>query len=412
MIGQFGTFDIDNYGDLLYPIIFEKMYRVRGGNDEIYKFSFLENISLLDSGYSTKAIQNKILSYESQLDTHQKIMMIVGGGDLLRVDWNTIASHYSRVCLKNKKDQISFFLQKFIRKLKRNKLEFKDYFRSKYMNYPASGPFILDPEKSPLIQSIIYCSCGVPFSFSDSDKSQIAHAFNNADFIYLRDEESRNKLLESGVKKEIHVSPDIIVTLSDFFDFSTEKKKGEKILERFGVDIKQKKICFQAGSESITETDERVLIEQLKRYREKTNSEIFLLPIRRCHSDDKYLENFSRKTYGLFKYINVNSIFEIISVLAASDIFLGTSLHGNITAFSFGIPHLFAPINVDKREGFINMVNLSNEVKLRSWSEISDRLEWLESLEKEYFLKHASAAKNKVNKVFDLLFSRLNRNNT
>jgi polysaccharide pyruvyl transferase WcaK-like protein len=45
-------------------------------------------------------------------------------------------------------------------------------------------------------------------------------------------------------------------------------------------------------------------------------------------------------------------VFDMLAIIAASDVFVGTSLHGNITAFSFGIPHVFGPCRSLKSTAF------------------------------------------------------------
>jgi hypothetical protein len=89
----------------------------------------------------------------------------------------------------------------------------------------------------------------------------------------------------------------------------------------------------------------------------------------------------------------------MIRVIAASNIFIGTSLHGNITAFSFGIPHLFGPLSVDKAEGFLSVVNLPPELKLGTWNEINDKIDIIDGLDEGFFSRLASEAKSKVYQV-------------
>ena len=54
-------------------------------------------------------------------------------------------------------------------------------------------------------------------------------------------EQSKQKLVNAGVTNQIHVAPDLICTISDFFDFNTHKKNGLEILYTHGLQ-KEKKI--------------------------------------------------------------------------------------------------------------------------------------------------------------------------
>jgi exopolysaccharide biosynthesis predicted pyruvyltransferase EpsI len=232
--------------------------------------------------------------------------------------------------------------------------------------------------------------------------------------IYVRDLQSKQKIVDLGVTNQVHVAPDLIVRLSDFFDYKTNKQKGKNLLIQQGVDTDKSVLCFHAQPRSkafnrdsnlLAQGDE--IIRQLKRYRERTDSEIVLLPIGYCHSDDQYLQHLAKRSDGALKYVGAYSVYDIMAVIAASNVFLGTSLHGNITAFSFGIPHLFGPLNVDKITGFLDIANLSPDLKLKSWTEVNEKLDFVNSLEPAYFSSRAQIAKQKVKETFNLLYDSL-----
>ena len=267
------------------------------------------------------------------------------------------------------------------------------------MSYDAPGPFILDKKH---FNQVIYCSCGVPFEFPNQVKSSVATAFNNASFIYLRDEQSKQKLVNAGVTNQIHVAPDLICTISDFFDFNTHKKNGLEILYTHGLQKEKKILCFQVNPSCQSSIDE--IIAQLKKIKATRNLEIVLLPLGYCHDDDVILKEINHRSNEQFIYADVYSIYDMLSIITASTVFIGTSMHGNITAFSYGIPHLVAPINVDKMRGFLDVCNLSNNLLLDSWKEMAEKLDFLDTLERDYFSSRAIIAKDKIYKVTDNIF--------
>jgi len=142
------------------------------------------------------------------------------------------------------------------------------------------------------------------------------------------------------------------------------------------------------------------LLQQLTTLKNKTGAEIVLLPIGYCHGDDIFLQKLAERSGGSLTYIAAHSIYAIISVLAACKLFVGTSMHGNITAFSFGIPHLFGPIAVDKAEGFLDVVGLGADFKLESWSQLADKQAMVMRLPQDYFASRAEAAKKAVYATF------------
>ena len=103
------------------------------------------------------------------------------------------------------------------------------------------------------------------------------------------------------------------------------------------------------------------------------------------------------------------SVFDALSVIAASGMFVGTSMYGNVTAFSFGIPHLHGPLPVDKTEGFLRSANLPPSLKLGSWAELGDGMELAAGLGPDFFAARAREAKSKVLRVVAELLDALLR---
>jgi Polysaccharide pyruvyl transferase len=389
MIGQLCTCDVDNFGDLLYPVVFRKMAEKHGISSAIVPLSFFQGPAPCDSGYVVQGI-NEVIKSPGQSISH----LVIGGGDILRTDVNMVATHYCSIFEKRAGNHFLFRMKKTF--LGRQHL--RNEFIKQYMGYSPIAPFILDKANYSRVGSIVYCSCGVPFRFPPGKSRAIREAFEAAAFVYVRDFPSRDKLREVGVNRDIEVSPDLIVTLSDFFARDEERLKGAAFLAGYGVDIAKDIICFQSCPQS--QNNENELLQQLTTLKKKTGAEIVLLPIGYCHGDDIFLRKLAERSGGSLIYIAAHSIYATISVLAACKLFVGTSMHGNITAFSFGIPHLFGPIAVDKAEGFLDVVGLGADFKLESWSQLADKQAMVMRLPQDYFATRAEAAKKAVYTTF------------
>ena len=389
MIGQLCTCDVDNFGDLLYPVIFRKMAEKHGIASAIVPLSFFQGPAPCDSGYVVQGI-NEVIKSPGRTLSH----LVIGGGDILRTDVNMVATHYYSIFEKRAGNHFLFRMKKTF--LGRQHL--RNEFIKQFMGYSPIAPFILDNANHSRVGSIVYCSCGVPFRFPPEKSRAIREAFEAAAFVYVRDFPSRDKLREVGVNRDIEVSPDLIVTLSDFFARDEERLKGVALLAGYGVDIAKDIICFQSCPQS--QKNENELLQQLTTLKKKTGAEIVLLPIGYCHGDDIFLQKLAERSGGSLIYIAAHSIYATISVLAACKLFVGTSMHGNITAFSFGIPHLFGPIAVDKAEGFLDVVGLGADFKLESWSQLAEKQAMVMRLPPDYFATRAEAAKKAVYATF------------
>ncbi len=393
MIGQFCACDLENFGDLLYPVIFKKLAEKHGLASEIAPLGFFPGPAPGDAGYSIQAINQLIRSPKRRL-SH----LVIGGGDILRTDVATVAAHYYSTYEKRR--GAHFWTRMKQRLLGRQQQPHSiGELVEKRMIYISVPPFILDAADCPHLGPILYCSSGVPFHFPPDKTSAIRAAFESAAFVYVRDFQSRAKLQAAGVSRQVEVAPDLIVTLGDFFNRAAERSKGLALLAGHGVDTTKEIICFQSSPQSPNDVPE--LLQQLAALKKKTGAEIVLVPIGHCHGDDVFLQELAQKSGGALTYIAVRSIYEIISVIAASRLFIGTSMHGNITAFSFGIPHLFGPIAVDKAEGFLEISGLSNDLKLRSWSQLADKEAMVMRLPQNHFADKAAMAKKTVHATFE-----------
>jgi hypothetical protein len=408
MISHLGTFDVENYGDLLYPIVFRSLLEKRDSGIRIRQFALLPGEAPQQSGFKNRPVQNLFGPCQAQ-----PVTLVVGGGDILRTDWDTVAAPYSTIHRNylsrlrssiGTGDTLRYLLLKSLPRQAGGKF-FATRFRDRWMGYPAAGPFLIDPTDLPAGSSVSYLSCGVPHDFEVAGKDAIRRTFNHAQFIYLRDEQSAEKLRSCGVSRKIHVAPDLIVTLSEEFNGAEEARKGREIFSRIGITGDRPVLCFQ--SQPFPGFNPEEIVGHLNRYRRRSGSEVVLLPIGYCHGDAAFLQRLAKQSGGTLKYANMYSVFDMISVIAASDLFVGTSLHGNITAFSFGIPHLFGPLPVEKAEGFLRVADLPVELKLRSWSEINAGIDVAQGLGPAYFSERAGAAKAKVYRVIDELLTEL-----
>jgi hypothetical protein len=410
-IGQFGTFDVENYGDLLYPLVFERILRARGRGVEVTKYSFQEGEAPQGAGFQTRPARSLFAA-----DAAVPGDLVIGGGDILRTDWDVVAWHYKKIRRDGKVTRRSRLAESLRYRLRKARAAAtrggrgagelaNDEFRARWMNYPAAGPFIIDPDDLAAGGSVSYFSCGVPHEFDPAEWGRVGRVFDKARFICLRDELSREKLERAGVRREMRVAPDAAVTLSDYFDPAEAADRGREILSRAGVDVTRPVLCFQSSTAVLGHAAE--IGERLRRYRRRTGTEVALVPLGYCHRDHEFLTRLAEESGGELKYVGVYSVLDMMSVVAAGSLFLGSSLHGNVTAFSFGVPHLFAPNVADKCAGFLRAAGLPPELGLGSWAEANDKLDMAAGFGRRAFSERAREAKARVYAAADELLAAL-----
>jgi hypothetical protein len=408
-LGQLGTFDVENYGDLLYPVVFRRILEGYDARARVRLYSYLDGAAPQDAGFETTALRS--LFDPASKTTPRGI--VVGGGDILRTDSALVAEHY-RAADGGRPGRLlrSLGPAGFLRYLVVNRLPaprggrfYAGRFRSRWMNHPGAGPFLIDRDDLPGAPAVCYLSCGVPHEFSAAEREGVARAFDKADFIYLRDEQSRAKLMRAGVAREVRVAPDLIVTLGDYFPREAEARRGRAIMSRCGAEAGRPVLCFQCKPHP--EFSAREIVGQLQHYRRRTGNEVVLLPLGYCHGDHVFLAELAKESGGALRYAGVRSVYDMIAVIAASSMFVGTSLHGNITAFSYGLPHLYGPLAVDKAGGFLSVANLPAALKLRSWSELNDGTDAAAGLGPAFFAGRAREAKASVYRAVEELLGAL-----
>ena len=108
-----------------------------------------------------------------------------------------------------------------------------------------------------------------------------------------------------------------------------------------------------------------------------------MLPVRRCHGDldALLLEDFE-------------SPLEVGAVIGACDYFVGSSLHGNLTALSFGIPHIVVnnPLRAAKLEGYVRLVGLE-EFRITDWAALEETVDRLSAAPRERWATTANRLK-------------------
>src|SRR5689334_15577189 len=107
MICQLGTFDVENYGDLLYPIVFRHLIQKKDPTLQVRLYSLRAGEGLRQSALTTESIRSLFAQEHSGLRT-----LVIGGGDILRTDWDLMARHYgrrSRVSIPRVRNSIDSF---------------------------------------------------------------------------------------------------------------------------------------------------------------------------------------------------------------------------------------------------------------------------------------------------------------
>lgn len=292
-----GTFNVENYGDLMFPVIFEKALKKRNIDFNLFLFSPEKTCK--------KASDESVMVYA--IDEISKIhaqypldAIIVGGGALV---------HYNKISVKFPDEDVVVPY---------------DICESWY--YPIEFA-----TRNNI--NLIFNSPQIPYQVPEKLKDVTCAAFDNCDYISLRDDTSKQYLIESyGDKKapNINVFPDSVCCIADLISIDELDELRKNI-----ITFDDKYAIIQFNPQKPQDDDEN-LVKIINKLKEQ-NLKVLLLPIGYTHGDDFILEKFNTENNTDCTIIKRKlNIFETAAVLSGCAIYIGSSFHGAITAIAYG----------------------------------------------------------------------------
>ncbi|ART78197.1 hypothetical protein B4U37_20065 [Sutcliffiella horikoshii] len=336
-----GAFDRYNYGDLLFPIIIEnyiKKYR-----PELLQEYSLGYYGLISSdlssvgGKKTDEIRNLIKRFKNSSDEN---VILISGGEVLPARWYQMYEHLSR-------NSLIHYIKKVIRKTIGKEI-LEAYVRRR-LGVEGKFPWIFIKEDVGINSKIFYNTVGGSniSNFSSIELAYVKSNLRKIDYFSVRD----NLTMSNFEDISPIMAPDSAIIMSTFF---TEEVLKELINPKVKEYVEENSfICFQTNLTSSV-GKEKIIASQLKRISQKSNLRILLLPIGFASGHDNQIALQKILTYiNPFADLMVDlNIYDIMYLIAKSQFFAGTSLHGNITASSYAVPHIGLGKKIYKLDSF------------------------------------------------------------
>lgn len=328
-INILGAFDRYNYGDLLFPIIIEEYFNRYHPNiiDE-YKLEFY---GLIDSDLSELGgKKTKRINRLYQEDLVDGSVVIVSGGEVLgalnRNLYLDLCGNYIETIIKRN-------IIRLLNKVMGEKIVNK-YFCI-YFGIKSDYPWIIEKDHFNGDVNIVYNTVGgrLPKNNTEYYRKEMI----NASYISIREIEAINKI---GLEKA-HLAPDSASIISRFFPEERLLTLIKKNSKEF-VSNEKNYICIQTNLNLFKENKSSFIEEIEKIVNSSHDIEVLLLPIGFAtnHDDLIALRAIKRRFSEKVHLIEDLNIYDIMYLISKSKMFIGSSLHGNITAMSYCIPHI------------------------------------------------------------------------
>ncbi|MFK8397003.1 polysaccharide pyruvyl transferase family protein [Pseudomonas sp. BGr12] len=357
-----GAFDRHNYGDILFPIIHTRFIRRSCPSAEVRYYSVREYSSEQYGGVSNSSIRSLLSSQQEAEDR-----IIISGGEVLPTDWITMTGHISSSTTYNTLRALKLAIgtklsNKIIQRITGQKNDF---------------PYIIP--RSATSAKIFYTAVGGANFSNPRNKHQllkIACDLKQSDEVTVRDKLTQSNLISAGVNCKL--IPDTALIMSNHFDLRELKERNWKSkIEKSQLFPEDNYFVFQAAKRYIQSEIDNI-VRQLIFIQETSGKAILLLPIGRATGHEDHIVLFEifkriREKNPSVYFQNSPHILDIMASLAMSKGYIGTSLHGAITAYSYGVK--VCGINtrkVRKLGSFLETWMLENDFKSVASLDFSD----------------------------------------
>lgn len=316
-IALFGTFDVDNYGDLLFPYIAQNRYPE-------HQWTFVS-----PTNGKTSFRDSKIVISIQEAQNKNFDLVIIGGGNIIHTKTTSLANY------------------------KKQKVE--------KLAYPELW---IGAAKLAQRQGIPYVFNTPSISYLHATKLErflFRKVLNKSSYLSFREEYSCD-FAQHYTTKTINCVPDTAIEICKVWPYEKQ--------------IKKNKIVFNLNQRYHKPINITAFF--MDTIAEKLQCEIEVVVIGDCHGDIE----FSKKVVKQLKTKNVNliekqSLKELAHRIAEASYFIGSSMHGFITALSYRTPALLV-LNehpMHKFKGLVKILGLRKNTICSDWKEAIDRIE-------------------------------------
>lgn len=318
-IAHFGTFDVDNYGDLLFPHIAE----FRLNEHQWEHVSPTDNLTVFKDSL-------KIVSFENALKNKYDAV-VIGGGNIIH--------------LKTNKSTV-----------------YENYKGFAYANLWVGAAKLATRDRIPFI----FNAPGISKKINNYLHKKIAAAtFNNANYAAFRERYSKqiavNTFKNNTSHEKIEVVPDSAFDIGNMWPIKNSRKS-----DYIAVNLNER------YHEPIKET--AYYLDEISR---KLELPVKLIVIGDCHGDKEFTKEVSGQMVEEHQISASDSLKEVAHLIGNAKYFFGSSMHAFITALSYGVPALLVLNSkpMHKFRGLLELTELDEKVICDSFKNSLDQLE-------------------------------------
>lgn len=322
-----GAFDRFNYGDLLFPIVIEAQLKTFEHPFEATYFGIVNSDLSTLGGKPTQDIQ---AFYRACNESTGHTSVIVAGGEAVAVTWSSLLLALNKSFKRT---------HRFHHRI--NKVFNLNTFAKRVLHGKTDLPFVFTKSDFSAVDRIIFNSLGGselnPAIFDQFPK--LRNQLRQVDYFAVRDNATRINLGKQGIDTQLY--PDSAILMSKFYPTARLAERVSPPIAEF-VAAKRGAYVFFQIKDNHAKTNEARLAAELDKVAAHSAMDLCFCPIGKALNHDDHLA--LQRIAPLLEYspavFDEVSIWDIMYLIANAGVYVGTSLHGAITAMSYAVPYV------------------------------------------------------------------------
>jgi len=312
-VALFGTFDVRNYGDALFPLLTRRRLQALG--EDLVLVSPVGGQPYLDALPS--------LGLEEFLRSAPDLRaVLLGGGNILHA--SPLTDVYAGTASPGAAAYPSLWL---------------------------GAVACARAQGAPLLWN----GPGIPVPLSPLAGGHLAHVARKADYVSVRDPGSREFLMATGISGDepgtcdVHVVPDPAFELPRLFAPDALEATFRQVCTSRGRDPDARWVALHASPRRPQDTPSAVA-EAFDAIARRLEAAPLLLDIGPCHGDGRFLSEVAALMHEPAMVVEEPQRLQVVAAcIHGSSAWLGASMHGTITAAAYGVPFLHVPPSADHK---------------------------------------------------------------
>jgi polysaccharide pyruvyl transferase WcaK-like protein len=347
-VAIWGTFDVDNYGDHLFPRVADHELRRRLPGVVVEPYSPYGRLhpTRLDDGRPAAPLGPWSPERARQLAAAHDLV-VVGGGELMHLNDPMLAPVYDTT-----PDELA--------------------------EMAPSRWFVegLGPELEAGCP-VVWHGVGVPWAPGEEAAGRLRAALAGRPYVTVRDRHSADRLAGAGVERPIEVVPDSALLMDRIMPVEVLRGRLEALRAAGGYPPGGAPVLVVQGCDLLVPHVGAVAAAVTHWRAARPDGEVVVVETGRCRGDGLFAEALlgALAPLLLWRLPEAVTVEDLAAAIAGGDLFLGSSLHGAITALVYGRPFVLLKLfDEPKLDGFGDVTGLGRYV-LHSAGEIPAALD-------------------------------------